>query len=257
VSAVLADLPALDPSSAALAALDLISVRTIQRERCPHSFVMTGIYGVLALVFSVNCGQWKCSVCGRRKAARFCGIARAGCELATERIRLLTLTSPGGESPAESWRELGARSNRFSQALTRRLGRRPSYFATVEQQRRGSPHTHTLLRDTGYIHKSEIHRLAFAAGFGFSDIRAIAPAAGVVYITKYLTKAAGVRYPKGTRRVRMSRDWVARPPQLACEWGEGWRWSSWEGCELSYVTDRLRADGVMVQSVGLVDLAGD
>lgn len=216
--------------------------------------MVTGISGLSAVVLEVACNQWSCPTCGRRKAAHFCGIARAGCDLAGERIRLLTISCPR-ESPASSWAALGPRWHRLSEALARRLGRRLTYFATVELQRRGNPHLHVLMRDSGYIPKPVVHALGYQAGFGFSDIRQIQPGAGVVYVTKYLTKAAGVRYPKGTRRVRMSRDWAPRSPQMACEWGEGWQWLSWDGCDAAWVSERLSRDGYQLVQLAEVQLA--
>ncbi len=81
------------------------------------------------MIFLGSCGEWKCEVCGNRKAWRFVGIARSGCALATERIRVLTLTAPR-EDPAVSWEFLGPRWHRLRERLARRLGRRLSYFAT-------------------------------------------------------------------------------------------------------------------------------
>ena len=159
------------------------------------------------------CGSWSCAVCGPSRVNHFTQIARKGCELSAERVRLLTITCPA-ESPAISWAELGARWSRMNQVLKRQLGRRLSCFGTVEIQRRGNPHLHPLLRDSGYIRKADVQQAGFRAGFGFSDIRQIKPGPAVGYITK----ASGQRFPKGVRRVRRSRDWVPRP--VAGQWGE-------------------------------------
>ena len=185
---------------------------------------MTGILGRWAVLVNVPCQQWACPVCGQRKANYFAGIARAGCALSVERLRLLTISCPR-ESPAESWAQLGGRWNRMNQALKRRLGRRLSYFGTVELQKRGNPHLHLLLRDSGFIPKAVVHQLGYAAGFGFSDIRQILPGAGVVYVTKYLHKSAGQQLQKGARRIRRSRDWyVASPRPTWCSSSSAARW---------------------------------
>ncbi len=251
--------------------LDLIpkEVRTIHRDHCPKSFGMTGIWhhsghlrktgenfpgvgvpGRWAVVVEVPCQQWSCKVCGERKAQHFAGIARAGCALSTERLRLLTISCPK-ETSAKSWEDLGGRWDKLSKRLARRLrsaGRSWSYFATVELQRRGNPHLHVLMRDSGYVPKSVIHALAHSVGFGFSDIRQIAPGAGVVYVTKYLHKSAGQVLPKGARRVRRSRDWFTPPLRPTCSWGPEWAWQSVEGLALEQVERELVGAGYEVLS---------
>ncbi len=102
--------------------------------------------------------------------------------MSTERIRLLSITCPR-ESSAVSWAALGPRWANLSKRLARQLGRRLTYFGTVELQRRGNPHLHLLLRDSGYLPKGELLASCHAVGFGFSDIRPIAPGAGVQYVT--------------------------------------------------------------------------
>ena len=84
--------------------LDLIpkEVRTTARAWCPKSFGMTGILGRWAVLVNVPCQQWSCAVCGQRKANYYAGLARAGCALSVERLRLLTISCQR-ESPADSW----------------------------------------------------------------------------------------------------------------------------------------------------------
>jgi hypothetical protein len=180
------------------------------------------------------------------------GIARAGCALSVERLRLLTISCPR-ESPAQSWAELGGRWVRMSKSLSRRLGtpgkpKRLSYFGTVELQKRGNPHLHLLLRDSGFIPKAVVHQLGYAAGFGFSDIRQIQPGAGIVYVTKYLHKSAGQELAKGARRIRRSRDWFVAPERPSCSWGPDWRWQSVEGLDFDQVERELIVAGYEVLS---------
>jgi hypothetical protein len=182
--------------------------------------------------------------CGAKKARRYAGVARGGCELATERIRLVTATMPN-EDPGMSWQLLGARFGRFSERMARRLGRRLTYFGTVELQRRGNPHLHLLTRDSGYVPKAALAAAATGAGFGFVDIRQIAPGAGVQYVTKYLHKSAGQHMPKGVRRIRRSRDWFTESPMVKGTWGEGWRWQVIEGLDSDRVETEMRAQGVL------------
>lgn len=228
--------------------LDLIAkqVRTSGRDRCPKSFGMAGILGRWAVLVNVPCQQWACEVCGERKAQYYAGIARAGCALASERVRLLTISAPR-ESPGESWDLLGDRWAVFRKRLGRRLGVSSfPYFGTVELQRRGNPHLHVLLRDTGYVPKAVIHALGYGAGFGFSDIRQITPGAGVVYVTKYLHKSAGQHLPKGARRIRRSQGWYVAPPRPTCSWGPEWSWQSVEGLGLDQVERELVSKGYEV-----------
>jgi hypothetical protein len=247
-------LPPGGPRGVAQNPLDLIpkEVRTTRRAHCPKSFGMTGILGRWAVLVNVPCQQWSCEVCGQRKARYYAGIARAGCELSVERLRLLTISCPR-ETPAQSWAELSGRWDRLSKSLARRLGtpgkpKRLAYFGTVELQRRGNPHLHLLLRDSGFIPKAVVHQLGYAAGFGFSDIRQIQPGAGVVYVTKYLHKSAGQVLEKGARRIRRSRDWYAAPARPTCSWGPDWRWQSVEGLDFGQVERDLVGKGYEVLS---------
>ncbi len=237
-------LPQVTPLQMPRSGLDSISYRTTPRDKCLNSFVIAGISGLSAVLFLACCGQWSCPSCGRRKAWRFVGIARAGCDQATERLRILTLTAPR-EAVDVSWAQLGPRWGRLSERLARRGGRRVSYFATVELQKRGNPHLHVLMRDTGYLHKPIVHALARECGWGFSDIRQVNPGSGVKYVTKYLTKSAGQHMPKQVRRVRMSQDWYEKPKQPKCVWGDGWQWEVWDDVDPDWVERKLRYDGVL------------
>jgi hypothetical protein len=196
------------------------------------------------------CGRWSCEVCGQRKANYYAGIARAGCELSKERLRLLTISCPR-ESPAESWAQLGSRWNLFSLWVSRYLGtprkpKRLTYFGTVELQKRGNPHLHLLLRDSGFIPKAVVHELAFAVGFGFSDIRQIQPGEGVIYVTKYLHKSSGQELAPRARRIRRSRDWYTAPVRPTCSWGPDWKWQQLAGFDADYLQDDLARKGYEV-----------
>jgi hypothetical protein len=141
----------------------------------------------------------------------------------------------------------------MSKSLSRRLGtpgkpKRLAYFGTVELQKRGNPHLHLLLRDSGFIPKAVVHQLGYAAGFGFSDIRQIQPGAGVVYVTKYLHKSAGQELAKGARRIRRSRDWHTAPARPSCSWGPEWVWQLVEGLDAEFVERELVGKGYEVLS---------
>ncbi len=240
---VMASPPAL-PRFAGRGALDLITNRTTPRDQCQKTFGMAGILGTWGVLVNIPCGQWSCVSCGEKKARRYAGVARGGCELAAERLRLVTVTMPR-EDPGESWRELGPRFGRFSERLARRLGRRLTYFGTVELQRRGNPHLHLLTRDSGYLAKVSLAAACTGSGFGFVDIRQIAAGAGVQYVTKYLHKSAGQEMPKGVRRIRRSRDWFTEAPATKGTWGEGWQWQSIEGLDPDRVEAQMRAQGIL------------
>jgi hypothetical protein len=146
----------------------------------------------------------------------------------------------------------------MSDRLAYYLGRRLSYFGTVELQKRGNPHLHLLLRDSGYIPKAVIHAAGFGSGFGFSDIRQIAPGSGVQYVTKYLHKSAGQEMPKGVRRIRRSRDWHQETAAITCKWGPDWSWQSVEHLDESLVVRQLvRAGYTVLHYEQRVTLAGD
>jgi hypothetical protein len=250
-------LPSGFASGAGAAPLDLITSRTSPEKRCAKTFGMAGILGTWGVLVNVPCGQWSCASCGAKKARRYAGVARGGCELATERLRLVTVTMPR-EDPRESWRLLGLRFGRFSERVSYMLGslpvdpdtgkqkrRRLTYFGTVELQRRGNPHLHLLTRDSGYLAKAALAAACTGSGFGFVDIRQIAAGAGVQYVTKYLHKSAGQEMPKGVRRIRRSRDWFTEPLTIKGTWGAGWQWQSIEGLDQDAVEVEMRAQGVL------------
>lgn len=225
--------------------LDSIAIRTSPEKWCPKSFVLCGLNGPWAVLVNGSCQLWSCPVCGERKARRYSGIARRGCELSTERIRLVTITAPGREAPAESWARMGERWGKLSDRLRYELGRKLTYFGTVELQKRGNPHLHLLTRDSGYLDKRVLANHCMAVGFGFSDIRQIATNSGVQYVTKYLHKSAGQQMPRGARRIRRSRDWLQEPPAIVSSWGPDWVWSSVEGQDPEFVRRKLLAGGVV------------
>lgn len=232
------------PSRAASAPLDLITDRTSPEKQCRNSFALCGVLGTWAVLVNAPCNRWSCEACGERKARRYAGVARAGCDLVGERLRLLTITMKR-ETPADSWDALPRRWGRFVERLTYRLGKRPTYFGTVELQKRGNPHLHLLLRDSGFLPKAALADYCTAVGFGFADIRQISPGSGVQYVTKYLHKSAGQTMPKGARRIRRSRDWYSEPPAIVSRWGDDWQWQSVEGLEPEYIDRQLAAAGVL------------
>jgi hypothetical protein len=149
------------------------------------------------------------------------------------------------ETPATSWAELPTRWGRFIERITFRLGKRLTYFGTVELQKRGNPHLHLLTRDSGYLPKGLLGDTCAAVGFGFADVRQISAGSGVQYVTKYLHKSAGQEMPKGVRRIRRSRAWYSETPAIVANWGPDWQWQVVEGLETEYVERQLAAAGVL------------
>lgn len=236
--------PSALPRAVGRSPLDLISNRTSPENRCPNSFALCGVLGTWAVLVNAPCGRWSCRSCGEKKARRYAGVARAGCDLAHERIRLLTITMRR-EMPASSWAALPTRWGRFAERMRYLLGRRLTYFGTVELQKRGNPHLHLLLRDSGFLPKAALTEACTAVGFGFADIRQIASGSGVQYVTKYLHKSAGQQMPKGARRIRRSRDWYSEPPAIVSRWGPDWVWRSVEGLDAEFVERDLASAGIL------------
>jgi hypothetical protein len=150
------------------------------------------------------------------------GVCRA--QARGERVRFLTLTSPGQESLTtkglyEAW-------NRVRTTL-RKSGELDEYLAVVELQERdgGAPHLHIIA--TGeYVAQRRLSELASGAGFGpIADIRAVrgtGPRSAGMYLVKSLAqyatkanagalaervKADGNGKTTRVRPVRLSRGW--------------------------------------------------
>lgn len=188
-----------------------------------------GIDGAEVGIFPLLCGRWSCLNCGPRKARQTMVRIRRGMQLGT--CRFFTITSPGGEDAATTYREFGRRWRRLYMRLVRMFGR-IEYLGVVESQpKRGAAHFHVVYRGP-YIPQAVLSRLAAASGFGpIVDIRRSNPRL-IRYLAKYLAKQlastggdgkpAGSVIPKYFRRVRVSRrwcDWTRRRPV---------RWTRWE-----------------------------
>lgn len=142
-----------------------------------------------------------------------------------ERVRMITLTSPGDESAASSYENLGRRWKRFLLALHRAHPKmRFEYFKVTERQLRGHAHLHILYRG-GFIWKGWILRAAVEAGFGrIRDVKLVGKAAAR-YVAKYLAKETvapkgpGIEpLPKWHRRATWSRGWAPDFNRRREEW---------------------------------------
>jgi hypothetical protein len=165
---------------------------------------LVGIDGSSAGVYPLRCRRWRCPSCGSRKVDQTRKRIRAGLGLGG--TWFLTLTSPGDESPADSFERLSRRWKAFHLRLTRLVGD-VEYAAVVELQRRGNPHLHVLIRGP-LVSRSWVGGAALAVGFGEqSDATSMPPG-----IAGYLTKAIGPgtdgdALPTHFRRVRFSLGW--------------------------------------------------
>lgn len=189
--------------------------------RCGR-FSLVGVQGNGVGIFPLRCKLWRCPNCGPRKVKRAIAIARRGMRHGT--VRFITITSPGSDDGATSYRELSIRWHRFQSRLHRRFGP-VQYFAVVERQKRGAAHVHMVYRGS-YIPQAWLSRAAGDSGFGrVADIRK-APPNVATYLAKYLTKDltdSRATLPRYFRRVRVSHgwsDWVA--PAHERRYGEWW-----------------------------------
>jgi hypothetical protein len=146
-----------------------------------------------------------------------------------EKVRFLTVTSPGGH--ALSTRELYEAWNRLRTTL-RKSGELAEYLAVVELQERdgGAPHLHILA--TGeYIPQRRLSELAASAGFGpIADIRAVrgtGPRSAGMYMVKslaqYATKANAAALAERVKSESSGGGKVrrVRPVRVSRKWYEG------------------------------------
>jgi hypothetical protein len=141
------------------------------------------------------------------------GIASA--RLSNEKVRFITLTSPGW--PGLTMRELYTSFNRL-RTKWRRKGSLREYFAVVETTQAGALHLHILATGT-FMGQRKLSEDAAAAGFGrVADIREVTSTKDgsegeylVKTLAGYATKANAARLAaRGARRlrpVRTSRGW--------------------------------------------------
>ena len=177
-------------------------------------FSLVGIAGTDAGIYPLRCKRWSCSYCGPRKARATIARVKAGMDLGP--CRFATVTSPAGESAADSYARFPGRWKRFHMRLERRFGR-IEYIAVVEPQKCGAAHIRFVYRGP-FIPQAWLSRAAQASGFGrIADIRRSHPRL-MSYLAKYLAKGLGPvargtpasgALPKYFRRVRWSSRWCA------------------------------------------------
>jgi hypothetical protein len=180
-------------------------------------YSIVGVNGNDAAVYPLRCKRWRCPGCGPRLVRRARDRIRAG--ITQGPTRFLTLTSPGTESPEQSFDELTERWKRMSLRIGRRFGAF-DYVAVIEIQKRGSPHLHVIVRGP-FIPLPWLARAAGEVGFGrVVDIRR--PRSDLAgYLAKSLGPGtSGDLLPSHFHRVRWSRGWstaVAKRLRRACQ----------------------------------------
>lgn len=163
-----------------------------------------------AYITRPNCGLWSCSYCGREKAREWQSRIGWGAERLMARgdaLFFVTLTAMGWMSPRKTLENWRGNWPKLSSRLRRAAKERCEYAYVHEKHKDGRLHTHFVTNaDLGRRWwKDKPH----SCGFGYmNDVREVESAAGVAnYVSKYLVKSLGGKWPKGWRRLSVSRSW--------------------------------------------------
>lgn len=177
-----------------------------------------------AVLFQPRCKQWKCPYCAEVNKALWAARGFHGAqELSGEEktINFLTLTSHEKLSPAASlavwpkaWQKLRQRAYRAADHF--------DYLLVPEQHKDGRLHVHAV--ETAGLGERWWKNNGRECGLGFmaEEEEAHTPAGAAFYVVKYLTKSIAYQdWPRGFRRVRVSRGWPKLPdmPEVP-----GWDW---------------------------------
>lgn len=232
--------------------------------RCEEDSLI-GISGRKARVSALRCRRWSCPHCAVRLRRKMVALALAGFQ-SGERVRLMTLTSPGDEDSERSYQLLRPRWKRLRETLRRRFpGLRLEYFAVIERQRRGHAHLHVLFRGP-YIPQRWLSSAAQKAGFGpIVDVRQVGKAAGR-YVAKYLGKEMGATpealgfppLPKWHRRATWTHRWAPEFARKRRQWQVeqgllAYIWYIASGMPMR-VASRLQAIGYELEAVDYGDI---
>jgi len=194
------------------------------------------------------CNDWLCPRCGVIRSKQEYGRAMRGMEALEQRgvpMWLYTFTTKGsGLSIKSAMDTFYSGCNRLFSRLRADAKRRDlpwHYYGVTELQKRGHPHLHALMsyhpadlrpgRRARFVTRPDgsrgreyvdcllsdyVWRSVQDAGLGkIYDIREVYDARGaVVYLGKYLFKdTIHTRWPKGWRRIRVSREWPGQSKQ--------------------------------------------
>lgn len=205
-----------------------------------------------AILSKASCKCWDCETCGARNARRWVACIINGVNRLSMWLAFLTLTSHrrhrGRKSVAclrQGWKKLYnrilARAKKDGEIL---------YFCRIwEQHKDGSFHLHILININYGTRWAKNN--ARACGLGhqadWRDIENVGMAAG--YVAKYSLKNSTVsrgkiRWPKGLRRIEVSRNWPKLPDR---DTYSGFEWAISVSKEYqSEVAGRLQAEGYEV-----------
>lgn len=193
--------------------LHAISTSNCAKENRPY---LTGISepDCIALLTRPSCKQWDCPSCAAKNAKRWIArvinhINRTGTVYGWHFFTLTAHEKMRGVSSSvknlrEGWKKLYNR-------ILRKFGV-SSYVKVWEAHNDGSFHLHGLM--DAKIAKRWLKNNARECGMGYQvDIRTVSNAGQVAgYISKYMVKSGlGSEYPKGLRRIEVSRDWIKLP----------------------------------------------
>lgn len=163
-----------------------------------------------AVIFRPGCKMWSCPVCGTKKAWVWSFRANSGAHQLYDNglpLSFVTLTPHERLSPGQSWWVMPRAWMKLQARLRRQVGHF-AYFAVPELHKSRKVHIHMLV--TAKVTERWWKDNGRECGFGYqNDKREVHDLGGIIgYVMKYLTKGLSVTdMPKGTRRVRTSRDW--------------------------------------------------
>jgi len=202
-------------------------------ERCPAplEICMVGINHTQkkVIIFHPDCKKWSCPYCSVRNAGEWIHQGIRGSLLLTmqgEELRMVTITSRASITPnkslyffSQNWPRLNQRMKYHGEKLGRA---KPEYFLVPERHKSGVLHFHMLT--TSPLKERWYKDNAPSVGFGYmakaEPLRDALLAA--TYVSKYLMKSIDFAgWPKGFRRVRVSRGWPMSKPEKK----PGWEWS--------------------------------
>lgn len=172
-----------------------------------------------------GCGMWSCESCGARNAKRWIARVIDGCNsLKADNWHFATITAHkkwrGSRSSLKNlranWHKLRKRMARMAKKQGEEL-----YYARVwEAHKDGSFHLHLITNvplTTRWL-KDNAAECGLGYQAKFDEVVNAGQAAG--YVSKYMLKAMpnATHYPKGTRRIEVSRNWVEWKPNKSDEW---------------------------------------
>lgn len=172
-----------------------------------------------------GCGMWSCESCGARNAKKWIARIIDGCNrLPVTNWYFATITAhrkwrgsrKSLENIRKNWQKLRKRMDR----LTENNGEDFFYARVWEAHKDGSFHMHLITNapvDTRWLKDNSAQ-----CGLGYqAKIDEVVNAGQVAgYVSKYMLKAMpnATHYPKGARRIEVSRNWIDWKESNDTEW---------------------------------------